>query len=44
MLTALRAIEHDGSEDDPLADPDEGPDDVTNTVQGYQLSLPLLRR
>ncbi|HEX9872657.1 MAG TPA: metallophosphoesterase [Candidatus Tectomicrobia bacterium] len=44
MLAALRATEHNGAGDDPLADPDEGPDEGAEPLQEHRLSLPLMRR
>jgi hypothetical protein len=41
-LLTLQAVEHTGEGDDPLADPDEGADDVLEPDQ--QLLLPLMHR
>ena len=41
-LVALQAVEHTGEGDDPLADPDEGADDVLEPEQVHQLFLPVM--
>jgi hypothetical protein len=42
-VAGLRAVEHMGEGDDPLADPDEGVDDGLEPDQEYQMFLPLAR-
>jgi hypothetical protein len=36
-------VEHTGEGDDLLADPDEGPDDISEPDQENQIFLPLMR-
>jgi hypothetical protein len=43
-LSPLDNTTHDGQGDDPLADSDEGPDDVDDAAQEHQLFLPLIQQ
>ncbi|MCC6454650.1 MAG: hypothetical protein IT328_06885 [Caldilineaceae bacterium] len=40
-MAGLRAVEHMGEGDDPLADPDEGVDEESESGDEYQMFLPL---